>query len=448
MRSRVCLVVLVVAAGALLAGCGGSSGSSSSAAGSATPTTTAAGGSAASSAQPGSSGRASTSSTATSASGSPASAKPAQLSSGTVATVAGTPITTAAYTHWLSVSAPATVKPLIADASDYSGCIAAVKSRETKTEKLIKTEEENFAKKSKGRAKESGLLSRERKPKTEAQRRQQCKLQYKAFKQQAASTLIRRLQTQVQAKELGIDVSEAEVAKQLKVREASQKALAKNPRSREFLAEAAHYTGADLKEMVTSQLLESQIDAKTREKFTKTGSISQGEMEKYFNEHKQIYAQPESRSIVFAISKSQSTAEAVAKDHLSGGVKASAAKHGITATPTTLGCAQSSAGTGSQASLVKSICAAKTGVVSGPVKSSVGSVKAPATYYVFEVKSTTPATQPSFAQEKERIKQLLGTQGQEQGTLKYNEEARAKLKAQTECAAGYVVALCKEYVAP
>jgi hypothetical protein len=64
------------------------------------------------------------------------------------------------------------------------------------------------------------------------------------------------------------------------------------------------------------------------------------------------------------------------------------------------------------------------------------------------VKSTTPATQPSFAKEKERIKELLSTQGQEQGMLKYNEETRAKLKAQTECAAGYVVALCKEYVAP
>lgn len=311
MRSRVCLVVLIVVVGALLAGCGGSSGSSSSTAGSATPTTTAAGGSAASSALPGSSGGSRTSSRTTSASGSPTSAKPAQLSSGTVATVAGTPITTAAYTHWLSVSAPATVKPLIANASDYSGCIAAIKSREARTEKLIKKEEENFAKKSKGRAKESGLLSRERKPKTEAQGRQQCKLLYKAFKQQAASTLIRRLQTQVQAKELGIDVSEAEVAKAVRAREASQKALAKNPRSREFLAEVARYTGADLKEMVTSQLLESQIYKKAREKFTKTGSISQ-----------------------------------------------------------------------------------------------------------------------------------------EQGTLKYNEEARAKLKAQTECAAGYVVALCKEYAAP
>jgi hypothetical protein len=122
------------------------------------------------------------------------------------------------------------------------------------------------------------------------------------------------------------------VAKQLKIREASQKALAKNPRSREFLVEVARYTGADLKEMVSSQLLESQIDAKTREKFRKTGSISQGEMEKYFNEHKQIYAQPESRSIVLVNTKSQSVAEAVAKEHLSGGLTAAASKHSITAT--------------------------------------------------------------------------------------------------------------------
>ena len=140
-------------------------------------------------------------------------------------------------------------------------------------------------------------------------------MQYKAAKQQAVSALIRRAWTQAQAKELGVSVSESEVAKQLEVREASQKALAKSARSREFLAEAPRYTGTDLKEMITSELLEERISTKIREKFTTSGSVSQSKLEKYFNEHKQTYARPESRSIVFATSKSQSIAEALAKEH-------------------------------------------------------------------------------------------------------------------------------------
>ena len=65
----------------------------------------------------------------------------------------GTPITTAAYKHQLLLGAPATVKPLIANTSDYSACVAAVKSREERNEKLIKAQEEKFAKRSKRRAK-------------------------------------------------------------------------------------------------------------------------------------------------------------------------------------------------------------------------------------------------------------------------------------------------------
>jgi hypothetical protein len=354
--------------------------------------------------------------------------------------VNGTPITTVAYSHQLQVSASATVKPLIANPSDYSGCIAAVKSREERNQKLIKESEERYAKRLKGR-KAPGLYPGNRKATTEAQRKQQCELQYKAQKQQAVSTLIRRAWTEAQAKELGVSVNENEVAKQVKTREESQKRLAKSSRYSEFAGAEANYSKAVLMEMVKSEVLETQINTKIREKFTKTGSISQGQMEKYFNEHKQAYARPESRSIVFATTKSQSVAEALAKEH-SGGLQSAASKHAIKATPTMLGCQRpSGAKSAGTSTVIEAICSAKTGVISAPVKVT-------STYYVFEVKSVTPATQPSFSQEKEQIKQLLASQGQQQGTSKYSEEFRNKWKQRTECAAGYVVELCKEYVVP
>jgi hypothetical protein len=416
---------LFVVATVLLAGCGGSSSTNSTT----TPNTPArASGTAAS--KQGQSG-----SSARTTAGGASEAKPAHLASGIVAKVDGTTITKAAYNHSLQLVAQPTVKPLIANPSDYSACTSALKAREAQTEKLIKSEEAEAAKRSKGRAKEAGRLREHRKPKTAAQLKEQCELQYKSIKQEALNSLIRRVQTELEAKELGVSVNESEVAKLLKTREANQKAIAKNSRGKALgLAQVPAYSAADLKEMVTSEVLETQIQAKLRTKFAKP--ISQSELEKYFNAHKRLYGQTEKRSIVFASTKSQSAAEAIAKEH--GGLSAAAAKHSSTATPTSVGCEHSSA---KLSPVYSAICSAKTGVVTGPVKMQPN-------YYVFEVKSITPATKANFGQAKARIKQLLESQGEEQEVFKYSEALRTKLKNGTECAAGYVVTLCKEYVLP
>ena len=431
----------------LLAGCGGSSGSTSNGSNGAVASTAASSGAAGhaglgAGSQPGPGG------TAGGGSAASAAAKPAKLPSGTVAKADGIAVTLAAYTHQLQISAQGPVKPLNSGASDYPACVAALKSREERTEKLIKAQGEKFAKKSKERVKGSGLLAQPRKPKTDAQRKRQCEQLYKAAKQQAVSNLIRRIWAQAEAKELSVSVSQSEVAKRVKAREASQKAFAKNARFREFLAEVPRYTGNDLREMITDGLVEEKIGAKVRGTFVKAGSVSQEKLEKYFNEHKQAYAQRESRSIVLATSKSEGVAAAIAKEHVSAGLSAAAAKHGIKAMPTSVSCEHIQTKGVSHSPLYSAVCAAKTGVVSGPINSSTSFPKTPATYYVFEVHSIVPALQPSFAQAKDRIKQLLASQGQLQGIYKYNEEIRLKQREKTECAAGYVTPLCKEYVAP
>jgi parvulin-like peptidyl-prolyl isomerase len=431
---RIYLAMLCALGAVALVGCGGgSSGGSSS--------STAAGTPAAQAGQPSASAAAKARLGRSAGAQLPKIGKPAHLSSGIVAKVDGTAITTVAYDHQLQVSAPVTIKSLIVNSSDYSGCIAAVKSREAKTEKLIRANQERIAKQSKGRAKTPGPLAGSRKARTDAQLKQQCELQYKAFKQQAISSLIRRLQNEAEAKELGVTVSDSEVATQVKTREARQKEIAKSSRYPELGLAEARGT-ADLAEEVKSELLETRIYTKVREKFAKSRPVSQSELEKYFNEHKQIYGQTERRSIVFVSTKTQSIAEAIAKEHSSGGLMAAAAKHATKATPTTVACQRSSGAKGAQTStIIEAICSAKTGALSGPVKMT-------STYYVFEVKSITPASQPSFASAKARIKELLTSQSSQEPILKYNNEIRAKLKAETECSAGYIVELCKEYTAP
>lgn len=271
------LSVGLMLAGALLTGCGSSSNSSSGQA-----VRTAAGSGAA-----GHEGPAGAGSAASGRSEASRTSKPAKLPSGTVARVDGIPITLAAYTHQLQINAQGPVKPLISGASDYPACVAALKSREERTEKLIKAQEEKYAKRFKGR-KSPGFAQR-RKPVGSTQRKRQCEQLYKFAKQQAVSSLIRQTWTQAQAKELGVSVSESEVASQVKTRESSQKALAKNPRLSAFaLSEVPHYTKAELMEVVKNQLLQSKVFMKIREKFVKPGSVSQGQEQGMFKYNEEI----------------------------------------------------------------------------------------------------------------------------------------------------------------
>jgi hypothetical protein len=444
MRMRVYLTVLMGAATVLCAGCGSSESSSSS-----SPQAPAVSGSGSAATQSsstrlskgGSAARSTVEAPYEKAIAAAEASAPSHLSGEAVAIVNGAPITKATYDHWLEVSAPATVKPLIANSSDYSGCISALKSREQAQQKLIKESEERYAKSLKGRKAPASALGA-RKARTDSQYKEQCEEQYKSERLQAIRTLINQAWTQGQAKELGVSVSEAEVAKQVKTREESQKKLAKESRYAEFAGAEAGYSKADLKEVVSNELLQERVAAKVREQSVKPGSLSQEKLEKYFNEHKQLYGTPEQRMITYATLKSKSAAEAVAREH--GGLTAAASKNGAKATSTSLGCEQARSGANE---LVAKICAAKTGVIGGPVTPTT-SAKAATLYYVFEVKSITPATKPSFAQVKERIKQTLSSQGESQALVKHEEETREKWKASTECAKGYVVELCKEYVTP
>lgn len=88
------------------------------------------------------------------------------------------------------------------------------------------------------------------------------------------------------------------------------------------------------------------------------------------------------------------------------------------------------------------ICAAKKHGVSGQVRLG------PSSYAVFEVTFSSPAIQPTFAPVEERAKTLLANQAHEQAMNKFTEEAQARWKARTECAAGHQIDLCSEYRPP
>ena len=94
-----------------------------------------------------------------------------------------------------------------------------------------------------------------------------------------------------------------------------------------------------------------------------------------------------------------------------------------------------------QKALSEAVFAAKTGVLSGPVKTPFG-------YYVFEVKAVHAAAQQSLAQVQASVKQQLAASQQQTALAKFVKEFRTRWEGRTECRTGYVVQDCKQYKAP
>lgn len=356
-----------------------------------------------------------------------ASVKGASLPNGVLAKVDGTPITVAAYNQELQATVTPAVQPLIANPSDYSACTSVLKAR---AELVAKT------------AKERHQVGEQAPAKSESELEEECQQRYKQLQQSALSGLITRLQTQIQAKELGATVNQAELAKQVTRSMQTLKAIEKSPRATvSAFSETPKYTEAAVREIYTQQQLQDAIIEKVNAKFTK--HVSKAQVQKYFSEHKQLYAdsEPESRHIVLTSSASKSTAESAAKQHGSGGLQATAKKQGLKTSSTPIGCSKTGQ-TGSP--LFAAVCLAKLHTVTGPVTWNKA-------YYVFELTSITPAknTPARLTPVLERtIEQSLSVRGEGQGQEKFNEQAKAKLKAETECATGHVVGVCSEYKAP
>lgn len=357
-----------------------------------------------------------------------ASVKGASLPSGVLARVDGTPVTEAAYNQAIRATATASLLPLVADPSNYGACISVLKAR---TELAVKV------------ARERHQVGEQAPAKSEAELNEECEQHYKQLQASALSGLITRLQTQLQAKEVGASLNQTELGKQVASTEQRLRTIANDPAATaSAYSETPRYTEAAVREILGEQQLQDAVVEKVNAKFRK--HVTKGQVERYFDQHKQSYAvsQPESRSIVLASSPSKSTAGALAGQHSSGGLQAAAKKQGLKASSTPIACGKGNE-TGSP--LFAAVCSAKLHTVTGPVSWNKA-------YYVFELTSVTPAKSTSAQLTPviaRTIEQSLTTdRGEIQAQQKYNEHAKAKLKAETLCATGHIVTACSEYTPP
>ena len=275
------------------------------------------------------------------------------------------------------------------------------------------------------------------KAKTAAELKTECEEQYKAAQQQVLGFLIAVDWIFDEAESMGVKVTDKEVVKHF-----NELKKAQFPTEAKFQAFLAS-TGETVSDLLL-RIKQSMLEKKIQEKVTKAHkNVTEAEVAKYYDEHKSTYGQPEKRNLRIVLTKTEAAAKQAKSEIESGKSFASVAKSkSIDPTSKDSGGELPGVVKGEeQKALSEAVFAAKQGVLSGPVKTPFG-------YYIFEVKSTSPATQQTLAQVKTTIKQQLQSTGQQTSLSKFVKEFQKKWKAKTECRSGYVVEDCQEYKAP
>ncbi len=335
-----------------------------------------------------------------------------------VVQVNGKSITKTAFSHWMGVAATSSTgsagatKPVIPEPPNYTACIAHFAAISPKPEK--------------GHA-----------PPTAKQLKTECENQYKSLSQEVLGFLISSEWVIGEAGSLGIKLSDKEVKKQFQSIKAQQ--FPKAAEFEKFLASSGQ-TVSDLLLRVKLNMLSTKIQSK----IVKTkGTISQSQVEKYYNENQSRLGQPEKRDVQIVLTKSEAAAKSAKKEIESGKSFASVAKK-VSIDPV------SKASGGLLKAVVKgeeekaldaAIFSGKINVLTGPIKTAFG-------YYVLEVKSIAPGSHPPLSKVQASIKQQLTATHQQQALSTFVKEFKKKWLSKTDCRSGYVVADCKQYKAP
>jgi foldase protein PrsA len=330
-----------------------------------------------------------------------------------VAVVNGTPITKADYTRWASITArsaagnnPAAVVP---DPPTYTNCIAALRKQTPKGQKAPAT---------------ATLIA-------------QCKAQDQQILQQTMGTLLQSAWIEGEAKKQGVTVSQTDVNKQLVI---TKKQSFPTAAAYDKFLKQSGMTASDVTDRVRVQLLAQHITQKIQKQ---AKPVTSAQVTAYYNKNRAQFAVPERRDLLIVLTKTQAQAQA-AKAALASGQKwAAVAKKYSTdpASKATGGVLRGVAKGQQDRALDQAAFSAKKGVTVGPVKGQFG-------WYLVQVTAITPPQQTTLAQAQAQIKPLLTQQAQQKLLASFVTDFQKRWKAETNCRAGYVVAICKNAPTP
>ncbi len=272
---------------------------------------------------------------------------------------------------------------------------------------------------------------------TDQQLKEYCSSIEKQVKDQAISQLITAQYLAGEAQEDKVEVSDEEITKALPAKYTQTIGDKKN------LAKFTAMTGlgeAFFREQVRTEL----IGQKIQEKITKdAGNVTDAEIQKYYDDNKAQYTQPEMRDLRIVLTKTKAQADA-AKKEIDGGAKFAdvAKKRSIDSITKKDGGKLASVAQGQQEkALGDASFKAKKGEVVGPIKTETG-------WYVVEVEKITASKVIPFKDVKEQIKQQLTQTKPQEALTKWQTETLDTWKEKTNCREGYVVDFCKNAPKP
>jgi parvulin-like peptidyl-prolyl isomerase len=263
---------------------------------------------------------------------------------------------------------------------------------------------------------------------------------YEEAKKGALSSLFDAIWIQGEAEDMGIEVSDKEVADKLS--EIKSQNFKTTAEFKKFL-DKSHLTRQDVDERVRLQIYTEKI----QERVGKTASKpSQSQIEQYYDAAKGTqFTTPASRDLRVVIAKDKKKAEE-AKSQLGanpapGDWKTVAKKYSSDPSTKQSGGLQKGITEGSaEEPLNGAIFGAPKGKVEGPVKTGSG-------YFVFEVVNLNPEKVQSLDEAKSQINTQLEQQNQQEAFAQFVSSYSTTWASRTYCADGYVIERCANYKA-
>ncbi|HTU30578.1 MAG TPA: peptidyl-prolyl cis-trans isomerase [Solirubrobacteraceae bacterium] len=333
--------------------------------------------------------------------------------SGSVASVAGNPISLRALNHWMYLvvkqqSSESPNSPIIVpnDPPEFTTCIKEAKAGYPQLKK-----------------------------ESDAEVRKTCQGVFSQLSNEVLQFFITGYWYQAYAHKLGITITNAQIQKQID-KEKKEQGIKTQAAFVKFL-HSVGYTLADIDWRTRETLVLQKLEAKYNTK------VTSADIAAYYKAHSSTFGTPETRNMRIVLAKTQATAQKALTALKSGqSWKVVAKKYSTDPTTKNNGGLLENVSQGQQdAALSKAAFAAAKGKLVGPVKGSFG-------YYVVQVIKITPATHQSLAKATPQIKETLTNQKQTNASTQVNKKAKALYGNRTVCAKYYVISLCKGYKKP
>jgi parvulin-like peptidyl-prolyl isomerase len=261
---------------------------------------------------------------------------------------------------------------------------------------------------------------------------------YEELKETALKNLIEPVWLEGLADELGITVTEQEVAQEFK--KLKNENFKTEAEYQKFLKEA-HFTQEDINQRVKLQRLTSELQ-ETLKKNVPTPSHE--EIVNYYEAAKATqFTQKASRDVRLVVNKDRKKAEealdALRKDDTAKNWEEVAKKYSEDpATKESGGLRKAVTEGATEEPLDAAFFSTPEGQVEGPIKTSQG-------YTVFEVENSTPESAQELKTVEAQIEGTLAQRAEQEYFASFVSDFNAKWKSRTFCASGYTIEKCSNF---